>query len=93
MLSLKRRVISLERQTLADGALPFDWSEIGEIPDEVLRSLTMDTLRSLAGAIQAEEQGRRMTVPEMKAANDLFRLRHGGSKPSRSGWRETRQSR
>ena len=91
MLNLRRRLVSLERRTLASSASPFDWSEIGDIPDEVLRSLSMDTLRSLVGAIEAEDQGRRLTLPEMKAATDLFRLRHSrGARESRFGWREHR---
>ncbi len=93
MLSLKRRVIGLERRTLAEATFPFDWSEIGEIPDEVFRGLTMDTLRLLAGAMEAEEQGRQLTLPEVNAATDLFRLRHGKSKRLRSGCREMRQLR
>jgi hypothetical protein len=93
MLNLRRRLVSLERHTLASSASSFEWSEIGEIPEEMLRSLTMETLQSLAGAIQAQDQGRRLSVPEMKAATDLFRLRYGGSRPARSGWRETKQSR
>jgi hypothetical protein len=78
MLNLRRRVKILEeRMLLANAPLAFDWEQLGDIPDTVLQSFSLETLDLLASAIKADDQKRSLTIPERKACADLFALAVG----------------